>query len=242
MPMHAVADLYFVNDKGLNTKLKMTPPYEFDVEGATLGAGTDPVIPATKTFTTTLDPIEFTAEGFPAALRYIVEGKGNLAGETSNFIMDPAADLAEITMKLTVPLHFKASAYNRKDTIKFDYDEIIKNDPEGTYSKSIEEIVLKLKVMNGLPLNITMAVDAVDAAYQQVETIVEGADLTAGGESTVEVRLNQTQIERIRLGKVKHLILKTFAGTQNEDYVKVMHDDALDIHVSVEHFKSDIPL
>jgi len=228
----------FVNDNGDETKL--VEPFSFKIPSAT-ELGNYTIAEGKTSHTEKLSAIEFAKDNYPAKVVFDFFGTLNPEGDKggSNFIIKSIDTLAKANFTLTVPLHFKMSAYNRIDTVAFDYNKII-NDNE-RFSKSIDSFVLTLAVDNGLPFDVNLKADLIDEAGEVVEVNLVNANINAKQKSPIEIIIEKYQFERYRTKEVKNLVLYTKAQTANEDYVRVTENDYIDIVVSTS-FKSDIPL
>ncbi|MDR1673381.1 MAG: hypothetical protein LBS09_08005 [Bacteroidales bacterium] len=221
--------------------LQLSSKFEFNLPAASRNAGTGVVTPGTCKYESNAS-MEFDNGLYPNRIRLNVTGNSNPDGEgpTPNFIVKTNNDdLINIDLTLTVPLHFKTEAYNRQDTVDFDFNDLIDDDEE--LSKSIENVTIHLAVDNGLPFNISLSATAIDDAGLPVETIMDNERITNSDQTqNVTISLNQSQIQKFRTQDVKHVILSTSASTSSGTYVKVYEHNALDIAVSLR-FKSDIP-
>ena len=239
LPINVKADAFFINEGGLNEHLELDPPFDFYIDGATV-----PTEAAVSPFFTTMPDIEFVNGQYPSKLRFDVEGKanpdGNPNGDVTNFIVKSNDDhLANVDFTLTVPLYIKMSAYNRADTVAFDYNKIIDNDEK--LSKSIHNFTLTMIVDNSLPFAINLSADAIDEAGNIVEEDIMNVNINAKQKNPpIEIKLTQDLFEKFRAGEVKNIVLRSKAQTANEDYVRVTENDYLDIVVSTR-FEANIP-
>jgi hypothetical protein len=243
IPMSVKADVSFVNEGIPDDPLGLDPPFGFSVDGATESGSNHTVSPATESFSTKLtDALELGGDkGYPSKLKFNIEGKINPDGKTENFIVKNSGGNLLLNTEFTfnVPLHIKISEYARRDTIEFAYNDITgDSDTNDDLSKSIEAAIVILNVNNGLPFDIALSVSAIDGAGNLIETILPRTDV---GEDLIKISLDKDQIEKLRTGNVKNLILYASAKTANEDYVKITKDAFIDIVVLIERLKSDIP-
>ena len=242
LPMNVSADFIFTNETGLNNPLIFSPnPFYFSVLEATESGNNHVVTPTVTPFSTTLPEIEFEGKKYPSKLKFNVEGIANPDEDPDieNFIVKSNIDpLAVIDLTLIVPMHVKIENYSRKDTVDFDYNDIVGNDEN--HINHIEFMDITLTVDNHLPFNITLTADAIDAAGDIVEKeFVNNQSITAGNQ-IISVNLSQRQLEKFRTGNVKHIVLSSSANTGKDAYVQITRDDCIDIDVSV-NFKFDIP-
>jgi len=199
------------------------------------------ISPAKLLFTTNmLKPIEFESPVFPTKINFNITGLANPdgIGETDNFVLfDKDHGLATIDLTLTIPLHFKVEAYSRTDTIKFDYNDLIKDNVK--LSEGIQYIAAEMDVYNNMPFEVELAADVIDEWDNVIETILSG-EIIKTDPKNIEVKFTEVQLENFRRRDAKNIVLYTKASTENEDYVQVHHDASLDIFVSVR-LKSKIP-
>jgi hypothetical protein len=244
IPMSVKADVSFVNEGSLGEPLGLNPPFDFSVDGATESGSNHIVSPAVKSFSTMLtDALEFGGgdKEYPSKLKFNLEGKTNPGGITENFIVKNSDGnlLLNTEFTFTVPLHIKISEYARRDTIEFDYNDITgDSDTNDDLSKSIEAAIVILDVNNGMPFDIALSVSAIDGAGNLIESILPQTNV---GKEPIKISLDKAQIEKLRTGNVKKMVLYASAKTANEGYVKITKDAFIDLSVSVERLKSDIP-
>ncbi|GHT78166.1 hypothetical protein FACS189464_1130 [Bacteroidia bacterium] len=241
----------YKDDTDLGKALTVTPEFKFDnVASALYENGQVTSVTTHKEVTA---DIAFSGGNYPNKLRFEITGKGNPNGvtATSNFLVKSDKNLVDVNLEILVPLHFKTGLYERQDTIGFDFNEMI--DDDVNMSKSIEEVVLNLDINNGLPFEIELSGEAIDDNGKNIVTLIpiqkinSGTPDVASGKVTpahtnFEVKIEQAQIELLRSKGAKKIILITKSATYNEgnDYVKIHHDAALDVDVSLS-FTSNIP-
>jgi hypothetical protein len=238
----------FNNDVDLGTSLKLTPEFKVNVDPATYANNQLTPVLTTKEINASL---EFSDGKFPNRLVFDVTGTGNppTMPKAYNFI-EKSDKLVDINLEILVPLHVKTGAYQRQDTIDFDFNDLI--DDDESLSKSVEKVVLYLDIHNGLPFEIKLSGVALDPGDKPIspiliseQTIKSGKPEGTSGKVTptrgaLEITLTQTQIEQLRIKDAKKIILITESATYGSDYVKIYNDAALDIDVSVS-FKANIP-
>ena len=241
MPMNVSADAYFINRKGMDEQLELTPQFDFEVDGAST-----PAMPVVKLFSTMLPVFEFGGESsYPTKLKFEFEGvgnpDGNPNGDVENFIIKSDVDsLAKIYLTLTVPLHIKVEEYSREDIINFDYNDFMGNDEK--YINNVEYLYINLTVDNGLPFDITLEATAIDESGTYRSPILSGTNIISEEMAKrIEIKLDKDQLEEFRTKEVKQINLQTKGKTKNEDYVKVNYSAFLDITVSIKDAKLNIP-
>ena len=232
----------FINEDG--TKTDLVQPFIEEVLAATLvNGGNHTVKAATSLYAKTIPEILFEKGKYPTMAHFDFVGTLNPNGDEggNNFIVKNVDNLAEAQLKLIVPLHVKVGAYNRTDTMKFDYNDIIDNDEK--FNKSIKKCIFEMKVDNGLPFAVTISADVIDRWGNIVEKNIimnENINAKQKSQSPIIMEFTQTQLENFRTKDAKHIVLRTNSKTANEDYVKVMKDDYIDIKVSV-NIESNMP-
>lgn len=242
-PMSVMADVFFVNEGSPDKPLALDPPIDFRVNAATEAGSNHTVIPAVNTFATTLPPLELGGgDGYPSKLKFDLEGKINPDGTTENFIVKSDAGnlLLNTEFTFTVPLHVKISEYARRDTIELDYNDLTgDSENDADFSESVEAAVVTLDVNNGLPFDIALSATAIDGNGNVIETILPRTDV---GDDRISISLDKAQIEKLRTGNMKNILLYASAKTASDDYVKITKDAFIDIAVAIQRFKSNIPV
>ena len=218
--------------------------FDLDIPAATESGNNHLITPGIFSKSYTLAPIEFNDEqGFPTGIRFDFSGQLNPNGDTppgENFIYRSDSDLAEAEISVTAPLHAKVGSFISIDKVDFDFNEWIK-DYDEEFSKSIEYIELIMLINNQLPFEVELTADAIDKAEVTLENIVKNLKVEAKQENqSIKIKLTQDQIEKLKVGDVKQLLLYTQAKTANEDYVIVCEDDYINVQVFVSA-KSSIP-
>lgn len=237
------AKFYFANENDLNRELETQEAVEFDIPAAIeKNVQNHSIDPAKKEFTAKLKDVEFTAPNFPTKITYDLRGMTNPdgEGETDNFVLyDKDHGLAKIDAMLTIPLYMKVKAYNRTDTIPFDYNDLISDEVE--LSEGVQFIAAELEVDNNMPFDVELWATVIDEAGVVVENILTKQIVKAHSiTKNLEIKFIQEQLEKFRQRDVKNIVLYSKSGTENGEYVKVYEDAALDIFVSVR-MKSKIP-
>jgi hypothetical protein len=239
LPMDVKADIFFVNESGLNEQLELEKDFEIRVPSAVKSGNN--ITPGVKSFSTKIPEIEFENGKYPTKLKFDFNGITNPDGDPDtdiNFIVKNNNDtLAKVDFTFTVPLYIKVEEYSRTDTASFDYNDIINDDEE--FSKSIESMTINLAIANNLPFEITLAAIAVDEAGNHVEPILHPTLVTKGIQN-IPISLIQYQLERFKSENVKDIVLYTTAKTTSGGYVEVKDDSFLNIAISI-NIKADIP-
>ena len=242
MSLDVSGDFFFDNKP---EPLALNPEFDFLVTAAPFVG-----VPALKYFSSNIAEIEFESGDYPSELIFKVNSKTNPGGNpnnnVTNFIMKSDNGLlADVEFTLTVPLHIKMGAYNRKDTVNFDYNDLVGNNDD--LVNNVEYMYVTLLVDNALPFDVTLKAYAInesgsfsDETNQNFSRIVFKDILANQKGQRIEIKLEADQLERFRTEKVKYIVLHTISKTQNEAYVKVTKDNYLNIDVSVRA-KADIP-
>ena len=243
VPLNIVTkEISFINEDGL--KKKLANPFTLEILSAIESDESNhTIIPQNDSNSQTLSDILFDKEEkYPTGILFDFSGTLNPNGDNpagKNFILRSSSDLAEAEVKITVPLYFNVESYNRKDTVNFDYNDLIKDDEE--FSKSVEKCVITLKVNNQLPFEVILSVYAIDEAKNVVgEYIVTDMELVAkpDKQSPITIELTNDQLVLFSEKNVKSIVFNTRAGTNG--YQKVYEEDYIDIDVSI-NVKSSIP-
>ena len=219
----------FANGYGLNQKVNTDPPLNFNVNAA--GGDIYHVIPVNNLLKTKLS-LEFEQANYPEMLILDLEGTANPAGECPNFIVNDEELYTKVDLTLTIPLHVYVNNFHRKDTVDFDYNDLVNGYDK--HVKNIEKFTIKLTVDNRLPFDVQLTTDAIDGALNNVEKEFAKATIEAKKDKQVVIiTLTQKQIENFRTKNVKYLVFHSNAQTEKKEYKKVYKDDYLDINVSV---------
>ncbi len=175
-----------------------------------------------------------------------VEITANPEGETAiNFLTNESKISASVNLNL--PLYFKSSAYQRKDTIEFNYNEDFEDEDEDiNLSDQVKKAKIYMDFENGLPFDVTLQVYFTDEEYEKVdslfntttqETLIESGKtnattglVTEATESHFESEITNENLEKWKNGDVKYIIIDTHAITNDADqdvYVKITEDNYL---------------
>ena len=235
MPIKVAADFFFDNE---TEPLDFKPKFDFTVTPAP-NKGDKSV----NLFSTKISEKEFVGGNYPSELIYKVKSKtnpdGNTNGDVTNFIVKrDDGILSDVEFTLTVPLDIKVKAYNRKDTVKFDYNDIVGNHDD--YVNNVEYVHVTLLVDNGLPFDVTLDVSAINESGSFTSPIVTKEILSNKKDQRIEIELNENQLRDFRKREVKHIVINSRSNTENEGYVTVTEDAYLDVAVSV-NVKADLP-
>ena len=218
----------------LDERLESNPPFDYIIPGATRTGNTLTVTPVVHPISITMPDIEFASGNYPK-LEFggMTNPNGNPNGDAENFIVKNADGLlAEVECTLTVPLHVKAEEYSRKDTLDFDYNEIVGN--RENFVNNIEYVNLYILVNNGLPFDVTLDATVINESETFSSIVLSGARISSKtSEHRIEIILSDDLLEDFRTKEVKKIILQTTANTQDKAFVKVKGADFLDIDLSV---------
>lgn len=180
---------------------------------------------------------------YPSKIMYDIKGTANPnPGVVENFIVKNDQVLSKADFTFVVPLNINLKDFNRDDTVKFDYKDLLKEDEK--FHDSIEDFVINLVVDNNLPFNITLSAKAINKNGKDVgEVIVNKEEIKANEKKkTIKVdKLTRNQLNEFWNKDVKNIVLHTESETTGDQYLPVKKDDYLDVSVSVR-FKSNIPL
>jgi hypothetical protein len=246
-----------INDIGIKMDVKNSQGLPIGVKGDIVmshnGVPLDALSPSSFDFT--IAPASYTAGGvtksatshtfitslslsgsgnYPDSLKFKIEGKLNPAGTPSptqrNFLVkNDDSKLLDIDLEMKIPFKLQTSAYERKDTIAFDFNDLTKDSK--ALSENIEEAQLTLSVTNGLPFHVTLSLAAIDSLGVKLEkAIIEGQPLTKGDKSNFSVLLTQTQIKEFKEKNVKNLVLES--GISTEGVVTLKKEAFLDVEIS----------
>jgi hypothetical protein len=214
------------------------PPANVNVNNGQIIPGT-----GTKSHTQQAEPIEFEKDRLPNGIVFnfagVVNPKEDADQQGGNVIAkNNDATLAKVDFAIIVPLHVALSDFSRKDTIKFDYNDIVGNDDD--YVNEVKFFDIELLVENGLPFDITLKAVAIDEDEKDVETIATVNVDAKKNDQRITVKLTQSQLDKFRTHDVKQIVLHTTANTKNNNYEQVKATDFLNVDVSV-NFKANIP-
>ena len=238
IPINISSDVCFVNGNGSNQPLELENKIDFDVPAATESGNNHTVTPSENSFfTSSLSEIEFESRNYPIGFKFInLKGEANPHGISPNFIVkNDQGGLADVDFTLALPLIVRIDNYSRSDTVAFDYNDIIKNDEE--FSNSIEDMTVKLSIVNALPFDVILEAIAIDADDNRVETILAETPIVADeGTQYIPIRLVQSQLKEFMSENVKNIVLHTTSKT--EGYVPLKENSFIDITVSVQFISS----
>jgi hypothetical protein len=141
-----------------------------------------------------------------------------------NFIADSSKFKA--TIEVTLPLWFRAGDFSLKDTIDFDFANILGGGK--LTSDAIDFAMVRLTVDNGLPIDVKMQLYFVNSAYQvldslftdnlpQVQSAKLGPDfkVTEATQKVNEASLDNTKVKKIK--DTKWALIK--ASLSTTDYI-----------------------
>ncbi|MDR1667917.1 MAG: hypothetical protein LBS03_09580 [Bacteroidales bacterium] len=248
IPLSIQGDFAMYQDENkIDNALTLTPTFDLKVESATYDTGNETVVTETSLFQTKA-ALLLDGNNLPNKMKFKVSGIANPTPASDgwdNFLVKGGDDenLVDVALNIRIPFHFKTSQYTREDTIKFDFNDLIK-DSENE-SEAMDSVILRLTIDNGLPLDINLGMVALAADGQRLNTPVISAQLIKAGvptgngnqitpeHSVLMIRLTQTQIKEFRDRDVKNLIMETGAKTGGSEYVTLNDQSFLNIEVSL---------
>ncbi len=154
--------------------------------------------------------------------------------------------------EIHAPAWLKIPEFSRKDTIEFDFKELLENKREN--AEIVEELNLYFDFYNTLPFNIDANIYAIDKSGEKVDDIFSGFQkillsgemendrVTEAGHTTLIAELSQSQATKFYDKDVKKLVLETKTSTKDYEtkYVKFFKNYGLEIKISGE-LKFKIP-
>jgi hypothetical protein len=189
---------------------------------------------------------------YPNRLLCDIRGFSNPDGEADqNFITTDTR--LRTDLKLKIPFWFKAALYTRKDTVEFDFNDMIGEDKEDV--EKLEFANIYFDFFNKFPIDLIANAVVVDENNVVVETlfgddqnvIKSGVPNSTGKITTAEetefvVGITNAQIRRFISENAKNIIIETKTSTYNEglDYVKIFDTSALDANISIS-IKGQLP-
>lgn len=224
---------------------------EMDVAPAIYGS---PVIPGINSYNINEDNSNIHTLGnrYPDKLVCDITAWSNPDGETDQNFIGNATQL-ETDLKINIPFWFKTALYARKDTIEFDFNDMIGEDQEEL--EKIEYFDLYFDFYNKFPFEMLANAWVVNASDQVIETLFSGDEqVIASGvpgddgkiikatHTEFVISVSNEQIRRFISEKAMNIILETKASTYNEgtEFVKVFDQSELDVNISI-NAKTRIP-
>lgn len=243
IPLYVESDLSMYRDETkLENALALNPPFVLDVSPAVFANETVNEVISRFHATATLN---LGGNNLPNKIKFKVGGKSNPNPNRdgkSNFLVkdDTHESLIDVELTIHIPFRFKTSLYTRKDTIDFDFNDLIKDSE--TESECVDNAELKLVLENGLPIEIGLSMYAVGADGQKLDKAIISDHTITGGvpngnqitpeRSELSVRLTQDQIKEFRDRNVKSLLLETGAKTAGNDFVTLNDQSFLTVEAS----------
>lgn len=189
---------------------------------------------------------------YPDRLLCDIRGFSNPDGEESqNFITTETR--LRTDLKLKIPFWFKAALYTRKDTVEFDFNDMIGEDKE--YIEKLEFAKIHFDFFNKFPIDIIANAVVVNENNVVIETLFGGDQnviksgvpnsigrITKAEETEFVVSITNKQIKRFISENAKNIIIETKASSYNQglDYVKIFDTTALDAIISTD-LKGQMP-
>ncbi len=165
--------------------------------------------------------------------------------DDNNFMLAVEELQADLVVKL--PFWFKATEYARKDTIEFDFLDIIDGSEDEVDHIDLAKIFFDFE--STMPLDILATAWVVDAQGEKIDDllktgtyIIKGGTAENPGESTFEIGLTGEQIGLFKDREAKEIIMSYTLSTRgaNSEPVKIKQDAAIKGAVSFD-FSGNIP-
>ena len=225
-------EMNFITKNNSKTTPILTPPLTFIVPSATKGVD-DSIMPVklTPPHISSFSDVEFSNGDYPTAIAFKLHGTTNWNipfGGIENFVKK-SDNLADLDMKIIVPLDLKLM-FNRKDTVKFDYKDLLRNDE--SLGKSIQDFYIKFSVDNNLPFDVQLETYAINAAGNIKVPIDLMAIKATRDPQLFEVSLEPATLDDFWRHEVKHIVLETTSATKDGAYQAVKRGAYLDISIS----------
>ena len=233
VPLGILADIYFSDENGGNRKY-FAEDVNFYVPAST---SIDQV--RRETFSTK-NSIGLTSN--LSMLNFSFTGNTNPDGDIppgSNFI--GAGGYADIELSLIVPFDLKFQQIIFRDTIDFDYIDIV-GDNEN-FHKSIEEFIMYYEVDNSTPFELKVELFAIaDELGNGRVPVKNGLEIASGKQPRKQFSIEKDDLNGFWNNRVKHLVVEASAKTQGEAFAgPITTDDYLEITISVR-IKSGLPI
>jgi hypothetical protein len=182
---------------------------------------------------------------YPVRLLCDILGFSNPGNPQGNFLAYDFQLKNDLTINL--PLWFKADSYSRKDTIEFDFNDMV-GDSRDDIGK-IGAISIILDFYSTLPITVQASLLVVDENNEVIDDLMPGlANLIQAGvpgssgkvETPVHtkftVSINGEQLVNFSDKNAMNLVLETKANTHDyqNTYVKIYEDAKLKSHVSIK--------
>jgi len=246
MPIYVEGEVEFTNEYNKNKSLELDPEFKLHIPPATKDNNNNIIPKKFEKLFTLSDDIEFNEKDeYPSNMSFEFIGEINknstppIDGSSVDFVRKiENKNLVDIDLVFTVPFDFKLS-YNRKDTVEFDYRNIVNDDEK--LSSSVKDFTIFFLIDNGLPLEVKLKAYAINEAGNVKIPIDEIAIKVVNGVQSEKITLSQSILSQFWDNDVQNIVLETTANTKDLDYVKVKEDARLDIDLSVA-FKSNIPV
>jgi hypothetical protein len=243
IPLSVSSEFDMYRDETKINGFVLNSPFDLSIASAT--QENNAVTASTNRFSSTAT-LNLDGSNLPNKLKFKVGGLSNpdeSGNDEENFLIRGEEDesLVDVMLKVRIPFRFKTSLYSRKDTIDFDFNDMIKDNE--VESECVDNVSLKLSMDNGLPLDIDLKMVALTEDGQILaeeplirEHSIEGGALSDGNitpkHSDLIVQLTQKQIKEFRDRNVKKLILETGSKTTGNDYVTLTGESYLNIDIS----------
>ena len=222
-----------------------------EVSPATLN---NPIIPGISSYNINENNSNIHTVGnrYPDKLVCDITAWSNQDGETGQNFISNVTQL-ETDLIINIPFWFKTPLYARKDTIEFDFIDMIGENQEEV--EKIEYFNIYFDFYNKFPFEMLANAWVVDESDQVIETLFSGDEqviasgipgtdgkITKATQSEFIVSVSNQQIRRFISEKAMNIILETKASSYNEgaNFVKVYDQSELDVNISIST-KTQIP-
>lgn len=124
------------------------------------------------TFQNSVPPFKDVMQTEPNKIYFTTKAYTDTArASSSNFVLDTSRFTASVNVVL--PLWLRAGEFVLKDTIEFDFQNILGEKERNL----IDTLILYLEVNNGLPVEVGVQIHFIDASYQEIERLFAPGDL-----------------------------------------------------------------
>lgn len=168
-----------------------------------------------------------------------------------NFMTNETRLQTDLVLK--VPFFFRSELYERNDTIKFDFNDMVGDDPDDV--EKIELFEMYFDFFNKFPMEMVANARVVNEADETIEILlsnnqqiiksgIPGANgrINKAEHTTMVVNVTNQQIKRFISEKARNIILETKASSFNsgQPFIKIFDDSEMNVNISIK-VKTQLP-
>ncbi|PWD99702.1 hypothetical protein [Marinilabilia rubra] len=212
------------------------PFIDMTLEAATYANPVEPTTTSLRINKETPSNIVDIVNSYPRRMEFDVFSESNPTQDPQTFNFMGPDNVLNGTMNVVLPAYFKTSAYNRTDTVDFDFNDMVGEDDEDV--RELQEFTVYFDFFSKIPVDISAGAYVIDGNGNKIDDLLEASTsviaagvpdgetgkVTEAKQTTFTITVSGDQIDQFLDQNAMNIVIETDFNTGGDDYIRIYED------------------